>query len=331
MTQPGGHEPFVLAHLSDPHVPTRLAPRMRDLASKRLFGYLSWTVKRRHVHRASILHALLADLRRNHVVVSGDIVNIALHHEFVAALAWLGQVGTPDHVSVIPGNHDAYVAVPFGRTWSHWASYMRDDGGSAADLGASERHTDPFPYLRRRGPIAIIGLCTAVPTRPGFSSGRLGSAQLAALRAALHRCAGNGVFRTVLLHHPPGLLHQHGRKGLDDATAFRAVIADAGAELILHGHEHRFRSETIEGRHGPVPVIGVPSASAALGHCKEPAQYHLYRVQPVSHGWCLRILRRRLADDTGRFADVGWHTIDLPRPRTSPLVEPSRTPATDGC
>ena len=153
-------------------------------------------------------------------------------------------------------------------------------------------------------------------------------------RRCTRRCTAvleMGCFERCLLHHPPGLLHQHGRKGLDDATAFRAVIADAGAELILHGHEHRFRSETIEGRHGPVPVIGVPSASAALGHCKEPAQYHLYRVQPVSHGWCLRILRRRLADDTGRFADVGWHTIDLPRPRTSPLVEPSRTPATDGC
>src|SRR3546814_14710570 len=78
----------------------------------------------------------------------------------------------------------------------------------------------------------------------------------------LRRLGEAGHFRVVLLHHPPGPGKVAWRKRLVDAEAFRRVIAEAGAELILHGHDHTFGSEVIEGPGGPVPVVGVPSASA---------------------------------------------------------------------
>ena len=53
-----------------------------------------------------------------------------------------------------------------------FAKYLR---GDAAVDGA------PFPFVRRRGPLALIGVSSAVPTPPLMATGRLGRAQLDAL------------------------------------------------------------------------------------------------------------------------------------------------------
>ena len=103
---------FTLAHLSDPHLAPLPAPRLRELAGKRALGYLNWTRNAHKIHRREVLDALVADMRAqrpDHIAVTGDLVNIALEAEFAPARAWLESVGTPEHVTVVPGNHDAYV------------------------------------------------------------------------------------------------------------------------------------------------------------------------------------------------------------------------------
>jgi hypothetical protein len=113
MTDPSSHHQlFVVAFLSNPHVPTRIAPRIRDLAIKSLRGWLSREVKRRLMYKDIIVRSLLAAPLRNHVVVTGNIVTVARHHEFAAA-AWFSQVGTPDPVSVVQGTPDTGVAGRF--------------------------------------------------------------------------------------------------------------------------------------------------------------------------------------------------------------------------
>src|SRR5215469_5154405 len=106
-------KPFVLAHLSDPHLGPLPQPGVRELASKRLVGYINWRRSRRRVHRRDVLDAITRDLhgtQPDHVAVTGDLVNIALPAEFAHARRWLETLGPPAHVSVVPGNHDAYVA-----------------------------------------------------------------------------------------------------------------------------------------------------------------------------------------------------------------------------
>lgn len=115
---------FILAHLSDPHVPTRLAPGVAALMSKRLLGYLSWRYRRSRIHRREVLDALERDLddqRPDHVAVTGDLVNISLPAEFANAAEWLGGLGRCERVTVVPGNHDAYVSVPWTQSWALWA------------------------------------------------------------------------------------------------------------------------------------------------------------------------------------------------------------------
>ncbi|MFZ1413988.1 MAG: metallophosphoesterase [Defluviicoccus sp.] len=278
---------FVLAHLTDPHLPTPHGQPAMAFANKRLVGLLSWWLRRRHIHRPEVLATLVSDLkaqRPDHVAVTGDIVNIALPAEFEAAAAWLRALGTPDGVSVVPGNHDAYIRVAAASSLARWDAYMRGDGPAARD---------GFPFVRRRNGVALIGLTTAEPSPPGMAYGALGSRQLERLGACLAaaRCAGD--FRIVLLHHRPIDTGLACHKRLCDAAAFRDVIAGEGAELVLHGHTHRFEVGFLAAGGREIPVVGAPSASAVADAPGGGAQYHLYRIAAVDGGWSLDLRYRR--------------------------------------
>ncbi|MBX9645809.1 MAG: metallophosphoesterase [Xanthobacteraceae bacterium] len=274
---------YTLAHLSDPHLPPLPAARWRDLAGKRAFGYLNWTRNRHKYHRRDVLDALVADMqaqRPDHIAVTGDLVNLALEAEFAPAKAWLEGVGTPEHVSVIPGNHDAYVRATRHRFVGSFGDYLRGDA-----------ETDgPFPFLRRRGPLALIGVSSAVPTLPLMATGTLGGAQLRALDRQLGQLSAEDAFRVLLVHHP---LHSNARmKRLTDSKQLRAVLKARGVDLILHGHDHIHSTMWIEGADKQIPVIGVPSASA-LAHKHYPAAaYNLFTVERDGHQWrCVQTVR----------------------------------------
>src|SRR5215217_3358541 len=102
------------AHLSDLHLPVaERPPRLRDLLSKRLFSYLSWRRSRRRIHRPEVLARLMQDVRAagpEHLIVTGDLVNLALPDEFERAREWLQGQGDGTRVTVAPGNHDALVS-----------------------------------------------------------------------------------------------------------------------------------------------------------------------------------------------------------------------------
>src|SRR6266542_2164119 len=103
---------YVLAHLSDPHIGPIPTPRLTELANKRGLGLINWYRKRHRHHRADVLGAIVRDMhgqKPGHVAVTGDLVNVSLDAEFEAAARWLSQVGEPREVTLVPGNHDAYI------------------------------------------------------------------------------------------------------------------------------------------------------------------------------------------------------------------------------
>lgn len=268
---------FTLAHLSDPHLPPLPAARLRELASKRALGYLNWTRNRHKYHRREVLDALVADIRAqapDHIAVTGDLVNIALEAEFAPSRAWLESVGAAEHVTVIPGNHDAYVRATKHRAAEAWSEYLRGDidGGNGA-----------FPFVRKRGPVALIGVSSAVPTAPLMATGRLGTAQIQALDKLLAGLAAEQAFRVLLVHHP---LHSSSRmKRLTDARQLRALIKQHGVELVLHGHDHIHSTMWVEGPRGKIPAIGVPSASAiAHGHYPAAA-FNMFSIERNNSAW----------------------------------------------
>jgi 3',5'-cyclic AMP phosphodiesterase CpdA len=271
---------FVLAHLSDPHLAPLPRPRLADLAGKRVLGWAHWRRTRHKIHRAEQVDRLVRDLKAqapDHVAVTGDLVNIALAAEFAPARAWLQTLGSPHDVTLVPGNHDAYVDSALAAHAPHWGEFMRGDDTTARDVA--------FPFVRRRGPLALIGLTSAVATGPFMATGRLGPGQIARLEALLPRLAGD--FRVVMVHHPPGRSRSGRFKRLTDAAALRAVLARHGAELVLHGHDHVHALDWLAGPRGQIPALGVPSASATptAGHHVEPAAYNLYRIDGSAGAW----------------------------------------------
>ena len=68
-------------------------------------------------------------------------------------------------------------------------------------------------------------------------------------------------------------------KRLIGAGLFRAQIARHGAELVLHGHNHRTQITSIAGAARPVPVVGAAAASQAPGHGQAGGSYNLFRIE----------------------------------------------------
>lgn len=275
---------FTVGHLSDLHATPVEIERPGDLMNKRALGWLSWKLRRRHVYRPDVLAALLADLAEqapDQVVVTGDLTNVALESEFAAARAWLERIGGPERVFAIPGNHDAYVRVPRERSWDLWDPFIASDDAEGQPVA--------FPTLRVRGPAALVGLCSALPTAPFFASGRLGEAQLERLEKLLAGLADSPLCRIVLVHHPPTAGAVSRRRALSDAAALRAVLGRTGADLVLHGHAHRLLIDEVAGPRGRIPVVGVRSSSYGGDTPDKRAQYHLYRIEaadaPGAEGW----------------------------------------------
>lgn len=253
------------------------------------------------------LEALLADLAAlapDHLAVTGDLVNLAASVEMVAARRWLERLGQPEHVSVVPGNHDCTVSAPWADGIGQWEPWMRSDADTLP--GASPA----FPFLRRRGPLALIGLSSAVPTPLFFASGRVGAQQLSQAEAWLQQTAREGLFRVVLIHHPPVIGEGGRRKALRDRSALADLLHRHGAELVLHGHHHVTRLAFLAGPARPIPVIGLPSASAGLGR-PELARWHLHRVERDGQGWRLTTVARRYDPSSGQFRAAGDWTLRI--------------------
>jgi len=279
---------FTLAHLTDPHLGPLPEMRRRELASKRLFGYVNWQRNRSRRFDDQVVAALVDDIHAHqpdHVVVTGDLVNLALREEFVAAHDWLTRLGPPDRVTVIPGNHDAYVPGATQQFTEIWRDFM---------IGDDDSQFVRFPFVRRRGPVAIIGLSSAVATAPLMATGRIGADQAAVLGEHLAALAGEGCFRIVLIHHPPVAGATAWTKRLIGAGLFRAEIARHGAELVLHGHNHRTDVARLTGNGGDVPVVGAAAASTAPRADHPGGSYNLFLIDGADGIFTCKMAERGL-------------------------------------
>lgn len=291
---------YTLAHLSDPHLGPLPPPRLRELASKRVLGYVNWQRNRAGVLLEEPLTRLVDDLlarHPDHIAVTGDLINLALNAELLPARRWLATLGSAEDVSVVPGNHDAYVPGALSRAWQAWADHMSDDDKPPSTAG------ERFPYVRRRGPIAIVGTSSAVATGPFMATGTFGSLQAQRLRDALRALARQGLFRVVLIHHPPVRGSTSWYKRLAGSARFRAAIAEAGAELVLHGHTHRRSLQWI----GEVPVVGVPAASNA-GHA-HGAAYNLFQIAGEPGSWDCELIERGFSATSAGIVETGRHML----------------------
>ena len=268
---------FRLAHFSDVHLgPLSISDAFHDLRLKRLIGGISW-LRRRRIHLPKIANAALADItaaQPDHIAFTGDLVNIASRAEFLRGRDWLETAGAPDFLSFTPGNHDAYVPVDHEHGLALWQPWY---------LGDSSK-PNQFPFLRLRRNIALIGLSTAQPQKIHSAQGRLGEAQRNALRIMLQDLRLKGFCRVVMIHHPPAPGLAMPQRALTDAAELVEILKTEGAELVIHGHNHRAMNNSLQGETKIIPLIGVASASASGEH-GETAQWNLYSIARNMGQW----------------------------------------------
>ena len=281
-----------LAHCSDLHLLSHDGARLSALANKRWIGAANLLTNRsRHYHVAAF-DQMIEDLNEqkiDEVLCTGDVTNLALEQEFQFARAKFDKLARgPEHVTVIPGNHDAYVAEGIEYFGKIFAPYHTSDPGWPPG----------FPIVRIRGDLALVGLTTSRATSWFSAYGYVGDEQLERLRAILKDPRLAGKVRLVAIHHPPaGRRARNPIRGLHDHAAFARVITECGADLVVHGHEHRDMFEKIDG----VKVIGV--ASGTYFH-DDPERTGRYRVYEIEAGKIRSDLVRVWDREHNRFISV---------------------------
>jgi 3',5'-cyclic AMP phosphodiesterase CpdA len=275
-----------IAHISDLHILALAGAVPFRLFNKRATGYANLRLRRKHQHKSEIVRAIarhLSTSKIDHVVITGDVSNLALEAEFQAVRSVLDDVLRlpPSAVTIVPGNHDVYTrgAQKKRRFSQYFAPYLTSDLPS---LG-TEQPGGLFPIVKLRGPVAIIGLSTALARLPFVASGRLGLAQLQALEKILASPEVRKRTPVVLLHHPlfnPATWSRMKARleGLEDAGQLRELLTPLSRGLLLHGHLHRRIHHKLTTRGGHVDVVGATSASLVHSNAARMAGYNLYEI-----------------------------------------------------
>lgn len=284
---------FKLAHISDIHLGPLPKLSFMELASKRITGFVNWHRNRRKHLFPDALVQVLDHMRLSapdHVAITGDLVNLATGAEIISARDWLMLTGNPFDTSVVPGNHDAYVPGALERSMTLWHEYVRGDHGPT--------RYDPerklFPYIRRRDKVAIIGCSSAIATPPLSAAGFFSPRQARETARLLREPAEEGLFRVVMIHHPPVRGAAEAHKRLVGIGRFHQMLREVGADLVIHGHTHVNSLFWLEGLNGRVPVVGIASASQGPGGRKPRAGYNLFKITGSPGDWHLHQERFQL-------------------------------------
>lgn len=295
-----------IAHLSDLHLLALDGAVPFRLFNKRITGYVNLRLRREAVHQRFAAQAAAREIRRlgvDHVVLTGDLTNLALEAEFELGLRFLAEdLGLPpERVSLVPGNHDAYTAGAhrsrrFARTF---ASYLRSDLAEPAVAG------EAFPFVHLRGPAAIIGVSTALPRPPLLASGAVGRAQLEALARILVHPEVASRTVVVLQHHPihdPASFVARVLQGLDDSREEARVLAGVRRGLLLHGHLHRRVHRRLPTDRGYLDAVGATSASLLHEDDVRMAGFNVYELG--DDGAVRTIASRRMNRHDEEFVDA---------------------------
>ena len=293
-----------IAHFSDLHLLSLEGVPVHRFLNKRFTGWVNLRLKRGSIHRAAYVRAIAREVARldvEHVVVTGDLTNLALESEYelVRDLFERDLGLAPARVTIVPGNHDLYTrgALASRRFERYLAPYLVSDlPALAVDVGGGR-----FPIVKLRGEVAVVALSSAVPRLPLVAAGELGGEQLAALARVLAH--PDVVRRTVLVavHHPA--VHEWSRvktyvEGLRDAAALLAQLRPLARGMLLHGHLHRRIQRLVPTDDGQFLQVGATSASL---HHDAPDRMAGFNVYDVGGAIATRVEAHVYSPDAGTF------------------------------
>jgi 3',5'-cyclic AMP phosphodiesterase CpdA len=273
-----------IAHFSDLHLLSLEGVPASRFMNKRFTGWLNLRLKRGSIHRTEYVRAVAREIGRldvDHVVVTGDLTNLALESEFeLARDLFERDLGLdPSRITVVPGNHDLYTrgSLTSRRFEQFFGAWLQSDLPELAiDAGAGR-----FPVVKLRDAVAFVSVSSAVPRVPLVAAGELGPSQMQALRRVLAHPEVASRTLVLALHHP--VVHSWSRlkvhvEGLRDATEIASELQSVSRGLVLHGHLHRRIQRPLKTAGGKLIQVGATSASLHHEDVDRMAGFNLYEL-----------------------------------------------------
>jgi len=244
--------------------------------------------RRDELEPVETLKQLVAELRPDLVLATGDLSHRGRRSEVVRAYEILEGLGAP--YLAVPGNHDIPYTFParFTRPFAEWEKVF----GSVEQVVASDD-------------LVVVGMSSVSPWRQ--QGGAVDEATLQRATARL-REAPSSALRVVALHHhlaaPPWRAAR--KRPLKRRGRVLEALGEAGAELVVGGHVHQasiaeqreFRADG--GRAGSLVLATAPGLGRPRPHRSGEAQgLNVYETD----GRVLTVIT--FTWDNGSFAEIG--------------------------
>jgi 3',5'-cyclic AMP phosphodiesterase CpdA len=265
---------FRLAHISDLHLFNLRSIKLSKFLSRRIIGALNLLVSRQS-HSEIALKALVSSLEKencDHVIITGDVSNFALDEEFEFIRGTFADFWKYEKLTILPGNHDFYTAGAF--------KTRRFEKNFAGILGERDVHGSLFPVIKNLKEVIIACLNSTMLSLPVLSCGRVPEDQLGKLKEVSRTRKANTCL-IVALHH-----NLHRRSFFSEVTGrllnreqVMKTLAEAHADLILHGHSHTGQAYFIKHGGSVIPVICAGSATYLSKDPVRNARYNIYTVE----------------------------------------------------
>ena len=233
-----------LIHLTDPHLSSLEGQSLFTVNGKRRSGFLSWNYRRRFIYQRETLDLLTETIRQeaaDHLILSGDLVQIGLEKEIHDVSAWLADLAPAEKIFFVPGNHDVYARDSWAALRRHWNFVLPAPAGDTPDTS-----TSPYPFTRDLGGIRLIGASSACVTPVFLSRGAMGRDQFDRLTASLAEARELGFMPCLAIHHPPLPHMSPWMKALKEVHALKALLQTQQPALVWCGHQHSNIEETVD-------------------------------------------------------------------------------------
>ena len=287
-----------LAHISDLHILDLHGVSPKRFLSRRVLGGAHLLVRRAREHLPELLENLAEDLLKeepDHIVITGDLSNLALESEFERVFQLIKLLGGYSKLSVVPGNHDYYTtqAADNRRFEKFFSPFMFRREFSDLDV-------DVYPYTKQVGELYLVGVNSATRTVPPLSYGTIGDRQLELIDKRLGAPERQGHLTCLFLHHA---LHtrdfvKEATSGLLNRDRLLDLIQRHRVDLVLYGHDHVGRTWKQANRGHSTLFVCCGSSTRLTDN---PSTMARYRLITVDHGRIRRVDTKVFDAQTRRF------------------------------